>query len=70
MKSTGSFFKYSNEDGILKTAPHGKNLAPNAGVRISDGTVQLGLTSGEIDDLWQRIQQVIAEVDDGTLPVF
>ncbi len=60
----------ANDDGILVSVPHGKNLSPNKGVRIVDGTVQFGLTTGELDELWQRIQQVIAEVDDGSLPVF
>jgi hypothetical protein len=60
----------ANEDGVLVSVPHGKNLDPHRGVRISDGTVQFGLTAGELDDLWQRIQQVIGEVDDGSLPVF
>jgi hypothetical protein len=60
----------TNDDGVFMSVPPGENLDPNLGVRISDGSVQLGLTSGELDDLWQRIQQVIAEVDDGSLPVF
>ncbi len=60
----------ANDEGILISVPHGKNLSPNKGVRIANGTVQLGLTTGELDDLWERIQQVIAEVDDGSLPVF
>jgi hypothetical protein len=60
----------ASEDGVLVSVPHGKNLDPNRGVRIVGGTVQFGLTAGELDDLWLRIQQVIAEVDDGSLPVF
>jgi hypothetical protein len=59
-----------NDKGILVSVPHRENFSPTSGVRIFDGTVQFGLTTGELGDLWQRIQQVIAEVDDGTLPVF
>ncbi|MDH3968105.1 MAG: hypothetical protein OEU56_13900 [Rhodospirillales bacterium] len=60
----------TNDDGVFMSVPPGENLDPKRGVRISDGTVQFGLTTGELGDLWQRIQQVIGEVDDGTLPVF
>ena len=59
-----------NEEGILKSVPPGPNLDPIRGVRIVDGTVQLGLSENEIGDLWERIQEVIAEVDSGELPVF
>ena len=51
-----------------KTA--GAKPGSDPGVRIVDGTVQLGLSENEIGDLWERIQQVIAEVDSGELPVF
>ena len=59
-----------NDDGIFISVPPGENLDPARGVRIVEGTVQLGLSENELDDLWQRIQQVIAEVDSGELPVF
>ena len=36
-----------------------------------DGTtVQFGLTEDEIDDVWERIEDLIEDVDDGDLPVF
>ena len=59
-----------NDDGVLVSEPPGPNLNPVRGVRIVDGTVQLGLSEAEIDDLWKRIQAVIEEVDSGELPVF
>jgi hypothetical protein len=40
------------------------------GAKYKDGTVQFGLTTSEIDDLWQRIQTLIAEVDSGSIKVF
>lgn len=59
-----------NDNSLWVSVPPGKNLNPNAGVVITEDTIQFGLTAGEIDDLWQRIQEVIAEVDSGALPVF
>ncbi len=59
-----------NDSGLLISAPPGKKLNPNSGVVVTAKAIQFGLTKGEIDDLWRRIQEVIAEVDSGTLPVF
>jgi hypothetical protein len=56
--------------GLLISVPPGKSLNPNSGVVITAKTIQFGLTKGEIEDLWRRIQEVIAEVDSGALPVF
>ncbi len=56
--------------GILRPAPHGGNLAPGAATRVVGGTVQLGLSTREIDDIWERIQNLIAEVDRGEIAVF
>ena len=59
-----------HEEGELISVPPGDNLFPKSGVVITDDTVQFGLTEGEIDDLWHRIQEVITQVDSGKLPVF
>ena len=59
-----------DENGILKPVPAGNNLDPTKSVRIHDGIVQLGIRGSEIDDVWERIQTLIADVDSGEIPVF
>ncbi len=55
---------------ILMNVPRGENLAPNRGVRIDRGTVQLGLSKAEIDAVWRRIQRLLVRVDSGEVPLF
>jgi hypothetical protein len=59
-----------DENLILQPVVAGENLNPHKGVRIKEGTVQLGLTQSEIDDVWQRITSLLADVDAGNIPVF
>ncbi|UCE83928.1 MAG: hypothetical protein JSV47_05285 [Deltaproteobacteria bacterium] len=59
-----------DEKGILKPVSPSDNLDPKTGVRIQGGTVQLGLKKSEIDDVWERIVSLIADVDSGKIPVF
>lgn len=59
-----------NEDGIYVNVPPGENLDPDDGVRIEGDTIQFGLTEGEIDDVWERIEDLIEDVDDGDIAVF
>ncbi len=56
-------------DGMLNPVPPGANLDPDEGVRVKDGTVQLGLTEDEIEDVYERIEELIEEVDEGDIPV-
>jgi hypothetical protein len=59
-----------DENGILKPKPVGKNLDPKVGAKYKGGIVQYGLSKAEIDNVWDRIQNVIAEVDAGNIQVF
>jgi hypothetical protein len=59
-----------DENGILQNVAPGPNLGPDRPVRIREGTVQLGLKKGEIDDVWGRIQDLLADVDAGKLGTF
>jgi hypothetical protein len=59
-----------DDKGILRPKPVGENLDPKEGAKYTDGTLQYGLSKSEIDALWDRIQNVIAEVDAGTIQVF
>ena len=59
-----------DENLMLQPVPPGKNLDPQKGVKFKNGTIQFGLKKAEIDDLWERIESLIAEVDSGKIPVF
>jgi hypothetical protein len=59
-----------DENQVLRPKPAGQNLDPKKGAKYKDGTVQYGLSKSEIDDVWDRIQNVIAEVDAGNIQVF
>ena len=58
------------DDRMLVSAPVSASINPGSGVVITDQVIQFGLTGGEIGDLWGRIQEIIAMVDSGQMPVF
>lgn len=57
-------------DGMLVPAEPERNLDPDRGVREQDGGVQLGLDDDELEDLFERIEDLIESVDDGKIAVF
>ena len=61
-----------DDTGIYRNVSPGENLDPSRGVRIAGKTIQFGLTDDEVEDVWERIQDLIKEVDDDddALPVF
>jgi hypothetical protein len=58
------------EDGIARQVPPGKSLDDDEGALRTGSTIQFGLTRKELDNVWARIQKLIAQVDSGKLPVF
>jgi hypothetical protein len=60
----------ADEAGILRPAPPSASQAPEAGVWVGDGRVQLGLTRAEITAVADRLHALLARVDAGELPVF
>jgi len=50
--------------------PPGENLDPDDGVRIEGNTIQLGLSEDELEDVWERIKDLIEDVDEGDIAVF
>jgi hypothetical protein len=58
------------EDGVARQVPPGKSLDDDKGALMRGNTIQFGLTKHEIDQVWKRIQKLIAQVDSGQLPVF
>lgn len=58
--------------GMLRLEPlakRGPNLDPKDGVRIAGGRVQFGLTKDEIEDVEERIEELLDDVDDGKIQV-
>ena len=59
-----------DDEGILRLVPAGPPIDPDQGASRRGATVQFGLTTDEIDGVWERIQRLIEDVDAGGLPVF
>jgi hypothetical protein len=59
-----------NADGLLENVAPGANLGAGEPVRIQGGTVQLGLKDDEIDDVWERIEDLLEDVDEGKVGTF
>ena len=59
-----------DDDGIFVNIPLGENLDPDDGVRIEGNVIQFGLNEDEIEDLWERIEDLIEDVDEGDVAVF
>lgn len=60
----------ADEDGVLRAASPGAPLDPDDGAVARAGTVQFGLRTSEIDDVFARIEALIEAVDEGRVPVF
>lgn len=59
-----------NDEGIYMRVEPGANLDPDDGVRREGGIIQFGLTEDEIEDVWERIEELIEDVDEGDIQVF
>ncbi len=56
-------------DGMLVPVPAGPIRERDEGVRIDGPTLQLGLTEDEIENLFERIEELIEEVEEGDLSI-
>src|SRR6187397_752092 len=58
-----------DEHGIYRNVPLGPVLEGQAesGVRRRGATLQLGLTRSEIDDVYERVGELLAEIDSGRI---
>lgn len=54
----------------LERVEPGANLDPGDGVRYEDGVLQLGLTDGEIEGVWDRIEDLVEKVDEGEITTY
>jgi hypothetical protein len=56
--------------GVYRPAKAGPNLDPSTGARTAEGTVQFGLTDDEVEDVHEKFEELLTQVDSGDLPVF
>jgi hypothetical protein len=56
--------------GALVAVAPGANLNAGRGVRQSDTRIQLGLTAAEINDVENRLRNLLKNVDSGKIAVF
>ena len=60
----------ADEAGMLRVSAPTVPIDPGEGVRVDGTTVQFGLTTDEIDDVWERIEELLEDVDEGDLAIF
>ena len=59
-----------DEDGVLRAREHSENWDPRKGVRLRADGIQFGLTASEIDGVYERLQDLLADVDAGKVATF
>jgi hypothetical protein len=59
-----------DDEGVLRAVPPGAPFDPDVGAVARSGSVQFGLTTSEIDDVFARVEALIEAVDEGRVPVF
>jgi hypothetical protein len=62
-------FKPDESERLVRVKP-GPPFDPDEGVRLDGTRLQFGLTRGEIDDVWERIEDLLKAVDKGRIGLF
>ena len=57
-------------DGVLRPVPPDAPLDPRRGARRRDGELQLGLTEDEIEELGERLEELLEDVEEKEIPLF
>jgi len=60
----------ADQDGILRIEKPDDSIDKEEGVNVRGTTVQLGLTDDEIEDVWERLEDLLEDIDDGKIGVF
>jgi hypothetical protein len=60
----------ADSDGILRIEKPGEPIDEEDGVSVHETTIQLGLTDDEIEDVWERIEDLLEDIDDGKIGIF
>lgn len=69
-RALGVVAQFEVRNGHLVPVAPGPNLNPDRGTVWEDGILQLGLTDGEIDDVYDRVEQLLERVDEGDVALF
>jgi hypothetical protein len=59
-----------DDQGIYRSVEPGPNLDPDEGVRRQGAVLQFGLDDDEIEDIWERIEDLVEDVDEGRFQLF
>jgi hypothetical protein len=62
--------QFEMRGGVPVAVPPGPPLAAQRGVRQSPEVLQLGLTRGEIGDVWGRLRRLLRDVERGRYELF
>jgi hypothetical protein len=60
----------ADANGVLQPVPHTKNREPEEGSRSEPGWLQLGLDDDEIEDLEERLEELLEDIDDGDIATY
>jgi hypothetical protein len=60
----------ADQDGILRIEEPGDPIDEDEGISVRGTTLQIGLSEGEIEDVWERIEDLLEDIDDGEIGVF
>ena len=60
----------ADDEGILRIEEPEESIDEENGVNVRGTTLQLGLTDDEIEDVWERIEALLKDIDDGEIGVF
>ncbi len=66
----GVLAQWELREGHFVPVPPGENVAPNRGVRIRNGIVQMGLTRAEIAGVARQAALLVKQVDSGKIEVY
>ncbi len=69
-QALGVLAQFEVRGGLLVQVEPTENLDPGEGVRQVEDVIQLGLESGEIEDVYERLQDLLKEIDEGEYEIF
>jgi len=69
-RALGVLAQFEVRGGQLVQVEPTENLDPGDGVRQVEGVIQMGLDSGEIEDVYERLQDLLKDVDEGEYEIF
>lgn len=64
-RALGVLVQFEVRNGRLVQVEPTANLDASGGVRRVDGVIQMGLTGGEIEDVYERLQDLLKDIDEG-----